>query len=99
MLYMSKSQQGIWKIEFTEVPVNSDGVFFSSDVISTICPFKNDLVARIVYNNKSVPLQPVTKVAVRFQEFQVLFHADAALVFKKVLVDLIVFLGESDIVM
>ena len=99
MLSASKSQHGIWKIEFNEVLVNSVGDVSSSDVISVIRPRQTVLVALILSNNKSVPLQLVSKVAIRFQEFQVLFHTDSAQVFKKVPVDLRGSLEEFDMEM
>ena len=81
MLFISKSQHIITKIDLTQVPVNSVSVLFSSDFISAIRPGKIILVTLILANSKSVPLQPVSKVAALFQEFQVLFHSDAAQVY------------------
>ena len=96
---MYKSQHGIWKIEFAEVPVKSVGVVSSSDIISVNRPKQTVLSTLIITNNKSVLLHTVSMVAARFQEFQVLFHADAAQVLKKFPVYLRGSMGESDMVM
>ena len=64
---MSKCQHSLWKIEVNEVLGNWVGVVSSSDVIFDIRPVQNILVTLIFANNKSVPLQYVSKVAARFQ--------------------------------
>ena len=74
MLFMSKSQHGIQKIEVTYVPFNSVGVVSSSDVISSIRPVKNVMVPLMLDNNESVALLHIRKVGVRCREFQVMFH-------------------------
>ena len=99
MLYMFKSHNGIWKIEFTEVLDNIEVVLLSSDVISDIIPVLTILVILILTNKKAVSHQLVSKVVAHFQEFQLLFHTDAAQVFKKVPVSLRGLLGQSNMVM
>ena len=96
MLSMSISQHGIRNIELTYAPVNSVDVVSSSDVISAICPGKPFMVTLMLTNNESVELQPVAKVAVCFQELQVIFHTNATQVVGEVPMDLIGSLGESN---
>ena len=99
MLYMSKSHNGIWKIYFTEVLDNIEGLLLSSGVISDIIPGLTILVILILTNKTSVYHQLVSKVAAQFQEFQLLFQTDDAQVFKKVLVNLRGLLRQSNMVM
>ena len=62
MLSVSKSQHSIWKIELTQVTVNSVDVVSSFDVISVIGHGKTVLITLILASNKAVPLQIVSKV-------------------------------------